>query len=149
MEIRNSGVTADPLFVAVTRPPMRFGVTYVAILINAAVVMEVFLLTRNLLVLLLANLVDLTAIASLGSVVALAIFLVVSVAAFKLRAETGSRAWVLIAAIALTLVVVVVFVVETLRTEPETFVAMVGILLLATVLDQVWTRLRAGRAATR
>ena len=54
MEIRNSGVTADPLFVAVTRPPMRFGVTYVAILINAAIVMEVFLLTRNLLVLLLA-----------------------------------------------------------------------------------------------
>ena len=50
----NSGVTADPLFVAVTRPPMRFGVTYVAILINAALAMEVFLLTRNLLVLLLA-----------------------------------------------------------------------------------------------
>ena len=101
------------------------------------------------LVLLLATLVDLTAIASLGSVVALAIFLVVSVAAFKLRAETGSRAWVLIAAIVLTLVVVVVFVVETLRTEPETFVAMVGILLLATVLDLVWSRLRARRAAAR
>ena len=72
-----------------------------------------------LLVLLLATLVDLTAIASLGSVVALAIFLVVSVAAFKLRAETGSRAWVLVAAIVLTSVVVVVFVVETLRTEPR------------------------------
>ena len=54
MQTRNSGVTADPLFVAVTRPPMRFGVTYVAILINAAFTMEVFLLTRNLLVLLLA-----------------------------------------------------------------------------------------------
>jgi amino acid transporter len=101
------------------------------------------------LVLLLANLVDLTAIASLGSVVALAIFLVVSIAAFKLRVETGSRAWVLIAAIVLTLVVVAVFVVETLRTEPETFVAMVGILLLATVLDLVWSRLRARRGAER
>ena len=55
----------------------------------------------------------------------------------------------MIAVIALTLVVVVMFVVETLRTEPETFVAMVGILLLATVLDLVWTRLRARRAATR
>ena len=42
------------------------------------------------LVLLLANFVDLSAIASLGSVVALAIFLVISVAAFRLRAETGS-----------------------------------------------------------
>lgn len=54
MEDRNAGVTADPLFVAVTRPPMRFGVTYVAILFNAALTMEVFLLTKNLLVLLLA-----------------------------------------------------------------------------------------------
>jgi hypothetical protein len=36
--------------------------------------------------------------------------------------------------------------VQTLRTEPETFVAMVGILLLAIVLDLVWSRVRAGRA---
>ncbi len=54
MENRNAGVTADTLFAAVTRPPMRFGVTYVAILFNAALTMEVFLLTKNLLVLLLA-----------------------------------------------------------------------------------------------
>jgi type IV secretion system protein VirB3 len=54
VESRNAGVTADPLFVAVTRPPMRFGVTYVAMLLNAALMMEVFLLTKNLLVLLLA-----------------------------------------------------------------------------------------------
>ena len=54
MSERNTGVTADPLFVGVTRPPMRFGVTYVALLFNAALVMELFLLTKNLLVLLLA-----------------------------------------------------------------------------------------------
>lgn len=53
MEARNAGVTADPLFVGVTRPPMRFGVTYAALLLNAAFTMEVFLLTKNLLVLLL------------------------------------------------------------------------------------------------
>jgi type IV secretion system protein VirB3 len=53
MELRNAGVTADPLFVGATRPPMRFGVTYTALLINAAFTMEVFLLTKNLLVLLL------------------------------------------------------------------------------------------------
>jgi type IV secretion system protein VirB3 len=51
---RNAGVTADSLFVAVTRPPMRFGVTYIAILSNAVLTMEMFLLTKNLLVLLLA-----------------------------------------------------------------------------------------------
>jgi type IV secretion system protein VirB3 len=54
MDSRNAGVTADPLFVGVTRPPMRFGVTYAALLFNAAFTMEVFLLTKNLLVLLLA-----------------------------------------------------------------------------------------------
>lgn len=54
VDSRNAGVTADPLFVGVTRPPMRFGVTYAAILFNAAFTMEVFLLTKNLLVLLLA-----------------------------------------------------------------------------------------------
>ncbi len=53
MERRNAGVTADPLFVGATRPPMRFGVTYTALLINAAFTMETFLLTKNLLVLLL------------------------------------------------------------------------------------------------
>jgi len=53
VELRNAGVTADPLFVGVTRPPMRFGVTYAALLLNAALTMEVFLLTKNLLVLLL------------------------------------------------------------------------------------------------
>ena len=39
--------------------------------------------------------------------------------------------------------------VQTLRTEPETFVAIVGILVLAIVLDLVWTRLRTRRAARR
>src|SRR5215472_17411379 len=53
MERRNAGVTADPLFVGATRPPMRFGVSYSALLLNAVFTMEVFLLTKNLLVLLM------------------------------------------------------------------------------------------------
>lgn len=54
MHERNAGVTADPLFVGATRPPMRFGVTYAALLVNLVVTMEAFLLTKNLLVLLIA-----------------------------------------------------------------------------------------------
>ena len=54
MHERNPGLTADPLFVGATRPPMRFGVTYVALLANLVITMEVFLLTRNLLVLSIA-----------------------------------------------------------------------------------------------
>jgi type IV secretion system protein VirB3 len=54
MSDRNSGLTADVLFVAVTRPPMRWGVTFSAILFNLVFTMEVFLLTKNLLTLLIA-----------------------------------------------------------------------------------------------
>ena len=53
MSSRNDGLTADPLFVAVTRPPMRWGVTYSALLFNLVFSMEVFLLTKNLLTLLI------------------------------------------------------------------------------------------------
>jgi L-asparagine transporter-like permease len=99
------------------------------------------------LVLILANFVDLTAIASLGSVVALAIFLVVSVAALRLRAETESNAVIIVAAIAATAFILIVFSIQTLRDAPETFVGMIAILVLAVGLDQVWARMRASRAA--
>src|ERR1700733_38518 len=54
MSERNAGLTADVLFVAVTRPPMRWGVTSSAILFNLVFTMEVFLFTQNLLTLLIA-----------------------------------------------------------------------------------------------
>jgi type IV secretion system protein VirB3 len=53
MSARNGGLTADPLFVGATRPPMRWGVTYSALLFNMVFTMEAFLLTKNLLTLLL------------------------------------------------------------------------------------------------
>lgn len=52
MHTRKSGLTSDPLFVGATRPPMRWGVTYAALLFNLVFTMEVFLLTKNLLALL-------------------------------------------------------------------------------------------------
>ena len=47
-------LTADPLFVGATRPPMRWGVTYTALLANLVLTLEAFLVTRNLLTLLIA-----------------------------------------------------------------------------------------------
>lgn len=52
MGSRNAGLIADPLFVGATRPPMRWGVTYSALLCNLVFTLEAFLLTKNLLVLL-------------------------------------------------------------------------------------------------
>ena len=53
MDNRNSGPATDPLFVGATRPPMRWGVTYAALMCNLVFTMESFLLSRNLLTLLI------------------------------------------------------------------------------------------------
>ena len=54
METRARGLVRDPLFVGATRPPMRWGVTYSALLCNLVFTLEAFLVTRNLLTLLVA-----------------------------------------------------------------------------------------------
>jgi amino acid transporter len=97
------------------------------------------------LVLLLAVFVNLTAIASLGSVVALGIFLIVSIAALRLRRDTKSNPLVIGAAIAATAIVLFAFAVQTLRDAPQTFVAMIAVLVLAVVLDLVWSTMRKRR----
>lgn len=51
---KNAGLVVDTLFVGATRPPMRWGVTYSALLFNMVFTMEFFLLTKNLLALLLS-----------------------------------------------------------------------------------------------
>src|SRR5271157_5310433 len=53
MRHRNAGLIADPLFIGATRPSMLWGVTYSAVMLNAMCIMELFLLTKNLLTLLL------------------------------------------------------------------------------------------------
>jgi type IV secretion system protein VirB3 len=50
----DSEITLDPLFVGATRPPMRWGVTYAALVLNMVCTMEIFLLSKNLLTLLIA-----------------------------------------------------------------------------------------------
>jgi type IV secretion system protein VirB3 len=45
----NNGLQADPLFVAATRPPMRFGVTTFGMVLGGIAVIEMFLVTKNLL----------------------------------------------------------------------------------------------------
>ncbi|MFF5030443.1 APC family permease [Nocardia salmonicida] len=99
-----------------------------------------------MLVLLLALCVDLSAIASLGSVVALAIFLVTSIGAFRLRKDIAAATPLLVAGIASTAIVLAVFAVQTLRTAPQTFAAMVATLGIAVGLELIWSRIRARRA---
>jgi len=54
MTEEKQGLVVDPLFVAATRPPTRWGVPYLALLVNMVLTMQVFLLVKNPLILLLA-----------------------------------------------------------------------------------------------
>jgi len=105
------------------------------------------LLVTAILVLVVANLVDLSAIASVGSAVALVIFLLVGAAGYRRRADTGSNPLIVLLAIAVTATVLVFFAVDTARNAPETFVAIVAIGVLAVILDSVWRRARGPEEA--
>jgi type IV secretion system protein VirB3 len=54
MTLAQIAFTSDTLFVGATRPPMRWGVTYAALIFNLVFTLELFLASRNLLALLLA-----------------------------------------------------------------------------------------------
>jgi amino acid transporter len=100
------------------------------------------LLITALLVLIIANFVTIGAIASVGSACSLVVFLLLGVAGYKLRSETGAQAWLVLLGMALTIVVLGFFAVDTWNNAPETFIAIVLVTLLAVVLDIIWKRLR-------
>ena len=101
------------------------------------------LVITSALVLAVANLIDLSAIASVGSACSLVIFLLVGIAGYRRRADTrvtrrdrdrgdrgdGDRARLLRRR-------------HALRNAPETFSAIVAIALLSVALDFVWKRSR-------
>jgi len=91
-------------------------------------------------VLVVANFVDLSAIASVGSATALVLFLIICAAAYKLRASTGSNLVLIVLATAVTAIVLLAFSIDTLRNAPQTFVAMILIGVVAIVFDAAWRR---------
>jgi amino acid transporter len=98
-------------------------------------------------VLVVANLVDLSAIASVGSAISLVVFLLVGLSAYRLRAEIGALSPVVLTAIGATAIVLAFFAIDTVRNAPETFAAIVVIGLLAIVLDTIWKRVRPQQAS--
>jgi L-asparagine transporter-like permease len=91
----------------------------------------------------LAVFFDLSAIASIGSAVALIVFTLVTFGHMRVRRETGAQMWLLVLANVTTSVVLVAFAATTLVEEPGTAVALVVILSLGVVLDLTWKRRRA------
>jgi amino acid transporter len=98
------------------------------------------LLITAALVLVVANLVDLSAIASVGSAVSLMVFVLVGIAGYRRRADTKSNPVIVVASIAVTSTVLGFFAVDTFRTAPDTFIAIIALGLVAIVLDQLGRR---------
>jgi len=105
----------------------------------------VSLLVTGLLILLLVWFLDLSAIASLGSAVALLVFLVISVGHFRIRASTGANAVVLLIAMLTVVVTLLGFFATTLQTSPASLIAFLALALLAVVVDTVWRSVRDRR----
>jgi amino acid transporter len=98
------------------------------------------LLVTTGLVLLVANFFGLGAIASVGSAVSLAVFLLVAGAGWIRRHDTGSSPVIILSAMAVIAVVLGFFLVDTIRNAPETFGAMLGVGVAAIVLDALCRR---------
>jgi uncharacterized membrane protein YfcA len=99
----------------------------------------------SLLILALALLFDVTAIASIGSAVALAIFALVTIAHMRMRKETGASMIVLVLALTGTIVAILLFSWFTLLTSPQTFAILVGTIILAWVVEAVWRSINKKR----
>jgi amino acid transporter len=82
----------------------------------------------------------LTAIASIGSAVALMIFILVTAAHFRVRGETGANTAMLVLAITAAGVVLVTFIFTDLIHEPTSLVALLAIIALSTGIDFAWKR---------
>ena len=91
---------------------------------------------------LLAVFFDLSAIASIGSVIALLVFTLITVGHMRVRSETGANIVVLAIAAFTTVSVLVAFVFTSLVDEPATAVTLVAITVSSIVIDAWWKRRR-------
>ena len=87
----------------------------------------------------LANLVELAAIASVGSACTLVVFLLLGGGGYRLRGETGASSGIVLLGMAACDGRCSASSPSTrFATPPETFTAIVGVTALSVVLDLVW-----------
>jgi len=99
---------------------------------------QVGLLLTAATVLLFVWLLDLSAIASLGSAVALLIFLSISIGHLRIRHETGVNTAVLSFAILTIVITLLGFIATTLASSPTSLAALIALMVLAAVADSLW-----------
>ena len=107
------------------------------------------LLLTSAIAIVLAAGFGLTAIASIGSAIALVVFALVTGGHLRIRSDTGARTWLLVLAEVCTVAVLVNFVITTLVHEPGTMIAIGAVLVISVGLDIAWKRTRPQTAISR
>ncbi len=96
------------------------------------------LVISGALILLMALLFDVSAIASIGSAVALVIFVLITIAHLRMANETGASRAMLYLALVTTSLAILLFAWYTLITAPQTFAILIATIILAWVVEAVW-----------
>ena len=92
---------------------------------------------------------DLSAIASIGSAIALMIFAFVTIAHLRVYRETGAQPWVLVLALLVIVITLLTFIFTTLIHEPASIWTLLAILLVSVGLDVGWSRVRDREAGAQ
>ena len=100
------------------------------------------LLLTSAIAIVLAAGFGLTAIASIGSAIALVVFALVTGGHLRIYSETGAKLWLLVLAEVCTVAVLVNFVVTTLVHEAGTMITIGVVLVVSVGLDLAWKRAR-------
>lgn len=105
----------------------------------------VSLLVTAALILVMVWAFDLSAIASLGSAVALFIFLIISIGHIRIRKETGANIVLLVLGGLTVVITLLSFFATTIKTSPTSLIAFGALVVLAVIADTIWRLVRDKR----
>jgi len=88
----------------------------------------------------MVSLFDLSSVASLGSATSLMVYMLVNIAALKLIDAEGTRLQIIRASIASCLIAIVIWIIHTFQTKPESLLVFLGFLLAAVGTEAVLQR---------
>jgi len=99
--------------------------------------------------LLLANTIDLTQIAIIGSAGFLLIFFIVNVSAFKLHDVIGANRYVLLISSTLALLALATLLLHTYRTNPDAVMIFMGFIIISGMFELIYGRYVRGQLFNR
>lgn len=106
------------------------------------------LLLTGAFTLLFVVVLGLGALASVGSAVSLAVFVMVAIAAYRHREELQARTWLVVVAISISTIVLLGFAVDLFLNDRPTLWATIVVVAAALVVQLIWERAqRSGDAA--